>query len=197
MEVEKKVIVLKKFQHSESDLIIHTLSSHGEKIHLIAKGALKSRRRFTGGVLEPSHYIHINYKKSKRDGLLHILNEAHLLEAFLGIRREYERLEMAFYFLKKMAQVSLEGTSNCSHHFHLLGQSLRSLETTKNLDKLKTFFEAKLLQQQGILPHQESLVQILCSPIKDHEQIEIAPKKWQEAKSLIQYTMQTHLVNSD
>ena len=191
-----QIIVLKTIKYSESDLIVHGLNEKGEKLTFIAKGALRSKKRFGSGVLEPTHYIHVNYTKSQNEGGLNMLNEATLLKDFSQIRSEYERLEMAFYFLRLVNQVSLEGSSDSSRTFNLLGHSLRCLETTKSLSKLKTFFETKLLQQQGVLPSHPALLEIVSHSIRSHEQLELPEQQWLESRSMIRYTMQKYLVGT-
>ena len=191
--IHDKIIVLKTIKYSESDLIVHGLNTKGEKLHFIAKGALRSQKRFGGGVLESSHYIRVSYKKGRGESTLYILTEASLLEGFSQIRLNYEHLELGFYFLKMMSQVSLEGTLDSHNNFNLLGHSLRCLETTKDLNKLRIFFETKLLQQQGVLSNGQPFVEILSSSILDHEQLKLSSKKWSEARALVQQTMQRYL----
>ena len=189
----ERVIILKKFKYSESDLIIHSISSRGEKLHFIAKGALRSRKRFGGGVLEPTHYVDIAYKEKRGHSGLHWLNEAHLLDGFSGIRSDYERLELGFYFLKMTSKVSLEGDLDAPESFILLGQSLRSLESTHELQKLRLIFEAKLLQQQGVLPNEVSLLKIASHSMKEHNNINLGSEEWEEVHSLIQYKIENYI----
>ena len=61
--VKERAIVLRRLKHGEADLIVHCLNEQGTKVSLFAKSAIKSRKRFGGGVLEPTHLIYICYKK--------------------------------------------------------------------------------------------------------------------------------------
>ena len=63
--LKDKVIVLKQNKFGESDLIIRTLNTQGALISFIAKGALKSKKRFSGGMLEPTSFIGVEYKKPR------------------------------------------------------------------------------------------------------------------------------------
>lgn len=191
--IHNKVIVLRTIKYSESDLIVHGLSVSGEKLHFIAKGALRSRKRFGGGVLEPTHYIRVSYTEKRRGGDLYILNEASLLEGFSRIRNDYERLELGFYFLRAINKVSLEGVLDSHNNFNLLGHSLRCLEITQDLNKLRIFFETKLLQQQGVLPGSELLMEIVSSSILDHERMSMDVEKWSWVSSLVHHAMQRYL----
>lgn len=62
----ERIIVLKKTVYRDSDLIIRGLNSQGAKLSFIAPAALKSRRRFGGGVLEPTNFIEVVYQSSGR-----------------------------------------------------------------------------------------------------------------------------------
>ncbi len=152
-----RVIILRTIKHGESDLIVHGLNSSGARLNLIAKGALRSRKRFGGGTLEPANYIFANYQQNRKNNseeALQILTEAQLIDGFNGLRKNYERLELAFYFLQVMAKVSQEGVIDAKENFDLLGNALKAAETSDDPDFLKTHFELKILLQQGILPEE-------------------------------------------
>lgn len=78
--------ILKKSKFSESDLILQALSEEGEKVGFFVKGALRSKKRFGGGV-EPTHLIEVVYQKARQEGGLNLLKEARLIEAFEGLRK--------------------------------------------------------------------------------------------------------------
>ena len=63
-QAQNRFIILKKMKYGESDLILHAISMQGEKLSFIARGALKSKKRFGGGVLEPTHFVSFTYKQS-------------------------------------------------------------------------------------------------------------------------------------
>ncbi len=193
--IHDKIIVLRTIKYSESDLIVHGLNTGGEKRHFIAKGALRSRRRFSGGILESTHYIQVSYgrRTQKKEKAMHFLHEASLIEDFPKIRTSYERLEMSFYFLKMTSKVGLEGDCDSPRLFHLLGHSLRCLETTGDLNKLKFFFEAKLMEQQGVLPFDTSLREVISTSILDHEQVSSSSEDWRMARSLVRHSLQDYL----
>lgn len=149
-----RVIILKKIKHGESNLILHVLDSRGMRLNLIAKGALRSRKRFGGGILEPTHHVQITYHVSEKhnEESLHVLLEASLLHDFSGLRVHFERLELALYFLKLITKVTQLGQTESKALFDLLGNGLKAAEVSTQLDLLRTHFELKLLKQQGVLP---------------------------------------------
>lgn len=172
MNVKDRLIVLRAIKHGESDLVIHGIAQSGSRLNLIAKGALKSRKRFGGGVLEPTHYIQVSYKQRKGNEhgeTLHFLEEAQLLEGFSGVRADYDRLETALYFLKLVAKISQEGDPDAKGIFDLLGHALRAAETSQNMARLKLLFEAKLLWQQGVLPPDTPGIEWLHSTLAEHD----------------------------
>lgn len=172
MNIDKQnVIVLKQQLLGESDLIIYVLNSKGGLISLIAKGAIKSQKRFTGGVLEPGNFIGIEYKNSRNSSLC-FLQQAWFIKRFNGLRKDYDRLKLAFYFLSLVKKVSQEGVKDSSNLFNLLGNSLISLETSNNLLALKFLFEYRLLLIQGVLSKElQQQVALNNIIISEHEQL--------------------------
>ena len=172
MSIQKdKVIVLKQIPFNESDLIIHALSPKGALISFIAKGAVKSKRRFTGGVLEPGHFIGVDYRKS-RSSDLHFLCNAWFLKRFSAIRADYDRLSLALHFLSLVEKVSQAGTEDSADLFNLLGNGLQAMETSKQLSALQFVFEFRLLLNQGVLPEElQEKTQLFSVTVTEHEQL--------------------------
>ena len=143
-------IVLRTTKYSESDLIVQMILISGEKVSLLARGAVKSKKRFGGGVLEPTHYIEIMFRPGQGEKLS-VLQEATMLDAFPGLRTDYEKLEIAFFCLTTIGKISQEGDGHSEGLFNLLGHALRELQEAKNFDIFKTAFTLKALHQQGVL----------------------------------------------
>ena len=172
MSVRKmQFITLKQIQYNESDLIIRALNEQGALVSFIAKGALKSRKRFVGGVLEPGHFIGVEYRES-RSSSLHLIRQAWFLKRFEGIRKEYDRLKLALHFLSLIEKIGQEGMEESPDLFNLLGNGLKALDTTQSLSVLQLVFEFRLLLTQGVLPQelhtQKSLFNIT---IAEHEKL--------------------------
>ena len=172
MTVREQIIVLKKQVFSESDLIIRALNKQGAQISFIAKGALKSKKRFMGGILDPGSYIELEYRASQKP--LKNIQQAWFLEDFLKLRSNYQRLELAIYFLNITLQVSKEG-ENCQELFYLLGNALKQAETSKHLPALKIFFQTKILFLEGVLSQELSTPFILKNTLKEHHRLELKP----------------------
>jgi len=171
MRHEDRIIVLRKIKHGEADLIIHGLNRQGAKMAFFAKAAAKSKKRFGGGVLDPTHYIRVDYQESKTgDGLMR-LEDAKLLEGFNSLRSDYERLETALYFVSLIEKVSKEGTVDSPELFDLLGNGLRASQKSKDLGKLRLHFQIRLLANQGVMPNVPWASEFLEKSLKETDLI--------------------------
>lgn len=149
--VQGRFIILRKMKYSEADLILHAISTQGAKYSFIARAALKSKKRFGGGVLEPSHFVQLTYKEASDVGGLNVLQEATLINEFKNLRRSYDHLEFALHVLECVSKVSQEGDVNSEFLFNLLGHSLKAIEICDDLLVLKMQFYLKFLLQQGVI----------------------------------------------
>lgn len=152
-DVTEKFLILKKTKYAESDLIIHALSTIGAKKSFMAKGALKSKKRFGGGVLEPMHYVQFTYRAARSDEGLNYLNEASVIEDFKHIRTDFDKIDFALNIMNCAYHVSQEGAFDSQFLFNLVGHSLKFLNTSTP-DQLATFklhFYLKFLYQQGVI----------------------------------------------
>lgn len=172
--LQKKIIVLKKIKYAETNLILHTLSSDGERLNFMARSAVKSFKRFAMGTLEPLHYLDISYVEAK-SGDLHILKEAQIIEDFYHLRKNYECLNLSLYFLSLVSKLTHESVDGNTELFNLLGNTLKILQKlsaagTKAdiLNQLKLRFEIKALHQQGVYPEDLRYSNLLTKPIVEH-----------------------------
>lgn len=189
MNSKCKGIILRTTKYSEADLILQVLSNHGEKISMIAKGALRSKKRFGGGVLQPTHFVEFTFKRHQNGDRLSVIEEAVLLNGFEKIRTDYDRMEVAFFILECLSKVSQEGDALSTGLFDLAGNAFKALENAKNVDLVKLHFGLKLLYQQGVLEPETWMKDCLSTPLVEHEKlnsIEILPNRqhliWLENK---------------
>ncbi len=170
-QAQNRFIILKKMKYSESDLILHAISTQGEKLSFMARGALKSKKRFGGGVLEPTHFVSLTYKQSSEEGKLHVLLEATLINDFAGLRTDYDRLELALHILECVSKVSQEGDRHSEFLFNLLGHTLRALETAQDPLVIKMHFYLKFLLQQGVVDAEPWMAPFLKTNMADSNQL--------------------------
>lgn len=180
MILKEKVLILRTFKHGESDLIVHALNPQGARMNFFARGALKSRKRFAGGLLEPTHYLEVTYKvgSSAEGDPLHTLNEAQMIREFPKLRTDFQRLDTALYLLRVVHKLGQQGVIDSPELFNLLGNALQAAETSSSLEKLKVHFELKLLATQGVLPGEESFSHWLATSLAQHERINCDSDTW-------------------
>lgn len=164
-----RAIVLKRTKYGEGDLILHVLSPQGAKISCLARGALKSKRRFGGGVLEPTHYIEMLLRPSPRADAMGTLEEAKLIEGFDALRSSYERLDAGLALVDTVDRISQPGDTSSQHLFDLLGNGLRILQTAANVEKTRAHFMLKLLYQQGVLEAEPWMAPFLQAPLAESD----------------------------
>jgi len=176
MTVKERIIVLRTIKHGEADMIVHGLNPLGARLNLYARGACKSRKRFSGGLLEPTHYLEISYKlrSGGDDESLHTLLEAQMLREFSGLRTDYSRLDLGLYMLRLVHKLSQQGVVDAGEMFNLLGNGLAAAEESADLTKLRLHFEVKLLAVQGVLPSEERYQPWLRRPLVEHMQIPLS-----------------------
>ncbi len=171
-EKQDRFIILKKIKYGESDLILQALSSAGAKYSFIARGALKSKKRFGGGILEPSHYVTLTYKDHFDETKLRVIHEAILVDDFKAIRTDYDKLTFALFAIHCANSVSQEGDMHSDFLFNLLGHTLRTIGLINNLPALKLHFCLKFLYQQGVISIEEWMSPFLKLNIADNLKLE-------------------------
>ncbi len=192
---KSKVIILKKTKHGESDLILHALKPDGSKISLFAGGALRSKKRFGGGILEPTHYLEVHFQKPtrSRDSTLYTLKEAKLIKDFASLRSDLDRLEIGLYFVKILYQLSAEDTLDSHGLFNLLGNALSAAQSSESLKLLRLHFDIKLLAQLGEIEPFDGAEQFLHIPVSEHLEIEISDAKRLYLQDQIKYQIKRSL----
>ena len=172
-----KFLLLRAKPFRENDLIIDALSKSGEKFTFSALNALKSKKRFAGGVLEPLNYVEILYSQSQAGHL--VIQEGKILYGFPKLRESYAKLQMAFHLLKMIQKVSHEGLGDNHEIFDLLGNSLRELETSDEPHLLKLQFELKYLFYLGFLAPDKDTKEFIGKTISQHQSIELTEEEYQ------------------
>lgn len=165
-----RMIVLRKIKFQENDLIVHGINSRGMRISLLAKAALKSKKRFGGGVFDPFHYIEFGLSRlPKNEDQLLVVQEAKILKDFELIKKSYDRLQVGFQILEMVYKVIQAGDAHGEALFQLLGNALTALEyyDEKQLEVLRTSFVLKFLLQQGVLKTESWMRPFLSTPLRD------------------------------
>lgn len=170
--VKTRALILRSTKYGEADLILQALTVGGEKISLLARGALRSKRRFGGGVLEPTHFVEVRYKRPLNENKIATLEEANLVNGFEKLRDNYDKVEAAFYVIETLAKASQEGDVNSEGLFNLGGHSLKSLENVTDLKLFRLHFCLKVLFQQGTLEPEDWMTPFLGTSMSEHKKLE-------------------------
>lgn len=165
------VLILRVSKYSEADLIITGLSSEFGKITMIARGALKSKKRFSGGILEATHFVKALIKKSRSEGGLATLHEASLLEPFSGLRTDYDRLGLALKLISVISRISQQQDPHAQDLYHLTGHALKVLQTAPDLSLFWSHFILRLLLNQGVLVQEPWMKVFLELPMAKHTEL--------------------------
>ena len=192
--LKDKIIVLQNIRHLESNLIIKGINSSGTIFSFFAPFALKSKKRFTNGVLEPGSFIAVEYRPAQKPDGWNRLEQAWILNKFNLLRTDYNRLNCALYILKMFNKSCQEGNLSEPKMFHLLGQTLSTLETTSEIEKLKLFFEIRFLFLQGVLPsYLQSRSVFFQSSIHKNHQVSLENEDLPQIKENVQKALDSYL----
>ncbi|MGH1467679.1 MAG: DNA repair protein RecO [Bdellovibrionales bacterium] len=169
--LQGEAFILRTLSYSETDLIVHALSKEQGLLHFFVRGAKKSKKRFSGGVLQPPHLIKFETSRSGSkqhdDGGLITLKEASLLNDFIKIRSNYSSMETLFSMIK----VILSSETGHEELFNHFGGALKVLPTVSSYRRFFTHFVVRYLYIEGVLPSQSEFLEFVQTPLSYHSQL--------------------------
>lgn len=142
-------IVLRSRPFGESDKIVSFLTENYGKLTGIAKGALRSRRRFVNS-LDPFALVHLHFYDRPHSNLAFILS-ADLQRAFRQLSAGLDRIAYASY-LTEITDGLIGDREENTDVFRHLKDGLTYLEENGASLRFLTFFELKLLRLAGYQP---------------------------------------------
>jgi DNA repair protein RecO (recombination protein O) len=142
-------IVLRARPYGESDKIVSFLTEYFGKLTGIAKGALRSRRRFVNS-LEPFSLVRLHFHEGAHSNLTFIAG-ADLLFSLRRVASSLERISYASYLVEITDGLISEREEN-SAVFEHLRDGLRYVEETGTSLRFLTHYELKLLHLVGYRP---------------------------------------------
>jgi DNA repair protein RecO (recombination protein O) len=142
-------IVLRTRPFGESDKIVSFLTERFGKVTGIAKGALRSRKRFVNS-LEPLAMVNLRFQDHPHNGLVFILN-ADLTIGYRQLTSSLESICHATYLVEITDGLVGEREESVAVYKHLR-DSLRYLEQHDTSLRFLTAFELKLLRLVGYQP---------------------------------------------
>ncbi len=141
-----EAIIIKAVPCGESDLILHLQTAENGKRAAIAKGAKRSRKRFSGA-LQPFTRIRI-VLDTRRTRKLDRLEDAEAVDSFPEIREDLSKICLASYFVELCDCLILEGQP-LPEVYQLLRFFLERLKRAAASPKHLIFFELRLLDLLG------------------------------------------------
>lgn len=152
---ETEAVVLKTFDHGESDKIITFFTAGFGKITAIAKGAKRSKKRFVAK-LELFNHLHITFADNSHSSLMRI-DEAELLNPFPPLRAHYPRFVCSTLTSELILNWTVDHDQD-EEIFHLLIWTFAQLTKNNPLPTL-LLFQLHLLTLLGFHLHLSSCCQ--------------------------------------
>ncbi|NQY73212.1 MAG: DNA repair protein RecO [Candidatus Margulisbacteria bacterium] len=138
-------IVLSQKNMFESDKVICIFSLEKGKIQLLARGANSGKARYGGRIDVLNHTQFWVYKGKSFD----YISECEVLTSFSNIRKDYDRITWALYFLDILKKATSFGQHN-QGLFNLILNALAYLDKGVDLMALKAKFHEAFLKVEGL-----------------------------------------------
>lgn len=142
-----EAIVLARKNFGEADRILSVYSEKLGRVSLIAKGVRRPKSKKRGHI---EVFNLIKFQAAKGHGL-DIMTEAEVIDNFSDVRKSLKKISLAYYFAEVTGRVTHEAEPN-PELFDLLLTSLRKLEMTNGLKKLRLNFIKEALIVLGFWP---------------------------------------------
>ncbi len=144
-----QAFVLRFLNYGESDRIVTFFTREFGKVRGIAKGARRSKKRFSNAI-EPFSHSTLLFSRRGEDSLS-IIENCDVINHYPQIRANLRRTMTASYMIDLVDQFTEEGKKSAGI-FQLLGDFLGLLETGNGLEETTRFFELRLLRLSGYEP---------------------------------------------
>lgn len=144
-----QAIVLRTYDYGESDRIVSLYTKDFGRLHAIAKGAKRSRKRFGSG-LEPFTHIDAFFADRENRGLAR-LEQCQIIAAFHEIAEDVRRAVCGNYLLELVDTLTPERERHAAV-FSLLLFFITLLTRNEFREELLRFFELRLFSLLGYQP---------------------------------------------
>lgn len=147
-----EAVLLRAVDYGESDRIVHLLTPDSGRMTAIAKGARRSHRRFPG-TLDVFNRLLIRGRSRPRAAMV-FLEQAKLLDPFLGLRSVAGRYAMASFIAEMLDRLSPEGIKGAEAErlFSYATESFALLETIRPNPTLRLMLELRAFEALGLRP---------------------------------------------
>ncbi|MBN2418669.1 MAG: DNA repair protein RecO [Deltaproteobacteria bacterium] len=139
-------IIMRVKDYGESDLLITFFTPAEGKIKGIAKGARRSKARFVN-CLDIFSLVNLEYSQKKKESL-HFIHSGKLLDAFPGLRKDYNTLIKASYMIE-LTEMLFPWQLPDRGMFEILKKSLETLDRGENPGIVPVCFELAAMSLGG------------------------------------------------
>ena len=160
-------IVVRARNLGEADRIVVLFTPNFGLISCVARGARRTTSK-TGGHVDLLRHITAHVSEGRSD--LHVISQVETIDAYLGLRRDLDRLALASHFAEMCERFSLPNAAN-PKLFTLLYDSLTHAESCDKptLPLLRLWHEMTLLTTVGLQPQLQRCVRTGADiPPADH-----------------------------
>lgn len=140
-------IVVRTTDYGEANKIVTVYTREAGKISLMARGAKKTKSRFTA-VSQPFTYGYFLYHASSGMGSL---QQGELISSFRTIREDLAKTAYAVYLMELLDRLTEDKEAN-GYLFDMLLHALKWIEEGKDPDIIARLFEMKMLYVAGCHP---------------------------------------------
>jgi DNA repair protein RecO (recombination protein O) len=141
-----QAIITRVKEFGESDLMVTFFTPDAGRLRGVAKGALRSRRRFVN-CLDMFSLVNLEYSPA-RNGDLYFLHSGKLIEAFPGLRNNFSILSKAAYMVE-LTEILFPWELPDRGIFEILKKSLELLGKGEMIDLIPQSFEFIAMSHGG------------------------------------------------
>jgi DNA repair protein RecO (recombination protein O) len=162
--IRTEALILRSVDFGESDRILHLLVPEMGRLPVIAKGARRSVRRFSG-TLDLFNHVKIQVD-IRRPNSLARLDQASLIDPFIAMRSETARFALGCYLLELFDRLAPERgvRSDMRKLFSFALGALRMVAERAPDLRLRTLIELRALDALGLRPEFSRCVRCGSTP---------------------------------
>ena len=159
-----EALILRSIDFGESDRILHLLVPEIGRLPVIAKGARRSVRRFSG-TLDLFNHVKVQIDLRRPTSLAR-LDQASLIDPFIAIRGETARFALGCYLLELFDRLAPERgvRADTQRLFSFALGALRMVAERAPDPRLRTLIELRALDALGLRPELSRCVRCGSTP---------------------------------
>ena len=163
--IRSEAILLRAVDFGESDRIVHLLCPRTGRLSAIAKGARRSVKRFAG-TLDLCNLLRVHVEQSRSSSMAR-LEQAVLVDPFLGLRERPARFALACYLIEMVDRMAPGGgaPADLERIYEFTRGALGVVEREQPDERLRVLLELRALEALGLRPELRSCVRCGTEPV--------------------------------